>query len=78
MFRRDTGILFNRTSTCVYIYSIMQVITTISVLCKYMSLHSGLLIVTNIAQIFQVFILVIFTLIIQLTIVAPRLAVPRL
>src|SRR2546430_3432188 len=65
--RRDLSILFNRIAIIALIYSTLHDIMSLSILSKSISLHGELLHVTNITQIFHVFIFLISILILQLT-----------
>jgi NADH-ubiquinone oxidoreductase chain 2 len=70
--RRDMSILFNRIAIIALIYCILQDITSLSLINKSIGLHGGLLHVTNITQIFHIFIFFISILILQLTSFFPR------
>jgi NADH-ubiquinone oxidoreductase chain 2 len=70
--RRDLSIFFNRIAIIVLAYCILQDIMSLSVLNKGIGLHGGLLHITNITQIFHIFIFIISILIIQLTSFYPR------
>ncbi len=70
--RRDTSILFNRVAIIIIIYSILHDVTSLSVLNKGISLHGDLLYITNITQIFHIFIFILTVLILQLTSFYPR------
>jgi NADH-ubiquinone oxidoreductase chain 2 len=65
--KRDMGILYNRTTILILIYSILLNIISLSIINKGVGLHGGLLYVTNFTQIFQIFILIICILILQIT-----------
>jgi NADH-ubiquinone oxidoreductase chain 2 len=67
VLRRDISILFNRIAIIVLIYCILHDITSLSILGKGIGLHGGLLYITNITQIFHIFIFFISILILQLT-----------
>jgi NADH-ubiquinone oxidoreductase chain 2 len=70
--RRDMSILFNRIAILALIFCFLQDMTSLSLLNKGIGLHGGLLHVTNISQIFQMFIFLISILILQLTSFFPR------
>ena len=65
--RRDLSILFNRIVIIALIYFILHNIMSLSILSKSISLQGGLFLVTDITQIFQVFIFLVNILILQLT-----------
>lgn len=65
--RRDMSILFNRIALIVLIYCILHDVTSLSLISKSIGLHGGLLHMTNITQIFHIFIFFISILILQLT-----------
>jgi len=65
--KRDMSILYNRAAILVLIYSILLSIISLSIINKGIGLHGGLLYVSNFTQIFQIFILIICTLILQIT-----------
>jgi len=66
-YRRDLSIYFNRISILIIFYCITQNIITLLNLNKGIGLHGGLIHITNITQFFQIFILLICILILQLT-----------
>ena len=70
--RRDISILFNRIVIIILMYSIIHHIVGLSMLTKGIGLHGGLLYITNITQIFQIFIFILSILILQLTSFYPR------
>jgi NADH-ubiquinone oxidoreductase chain 2 len=72
VLRRDLSILFNRISIIVLIYSILHEATCLFILNKGIGLHGGLLYITNITQIFHIFIFILSILILQLTSFYPR------
>jgi NADH-ubiquinone oxidoreductase chain 2 len=72
IIRRDISILFNRIAIIALIYSILHEITCLFILNKGIGLHGGLLYITNITQIFHIFIFFICILILQLTSFYPR------
>lgn len=71
-FRRDMSVLFNRITIISLIYCILQDMTSLSFISKGIGLHGGLLHVTNITQIFHIFVFFISILILQLTSFYPR------
>jgi len=70
--RRDISILFNRVAIIALIYCILQDMISLSIVSKGIGLHGGLLHITNITQIFHIFIFFITILILQLTSFHPR------
>jgi len=72
VLRRDLSILFNRIAIIALIYSILHEVTCLFILSKGVGLHGGLLYITNITQIFHIFIFVVSILILQLTSFYPR------
>ena len=70
--RRDLSILFNRVAMIALAYCILHYITSLSIINKGIGIHGGLLHVTNITQIFHIFIYFITILILQLTSFYPR------
>ena len=66
------SILFNRITIISLTYSILHDITSLFILSKGIGLHGGLLHITNITQIFHIFIFLISILILQLTSFYPR------
>ncbi len=70
--RRDISILFNRVAIIALIYCILQDMVSLSIVSKGIGLHGGLLHITNITQIFHIFIFFITILILQLTSFHPR------
>ncbi len=69
---RDLSILFNRVAMIALAYCILHDITSLSIINKGIGLHGGLLHVTNLTQIFHIFIYFITILILQLTSFNPR------
>lgn len=65
--RRDISILFNRIAIISLIYCILHDFSSLSVLSKGIGLHGGLVYISNITQIFHIFIFIISILILQLT-----------
>ena len=70
--RRDVSILFNRVAILALIYCILQDAISLSIVSKGIGLHGGLLHITNLTQIFHIFIFFITILILQLTSFHPR------
>jgi NADH-ubiquinone oxidoreductase chain 2 len=70
--RRDISILFNRVAIIALAYSILCDVVCLSIISKDIGLHGGLLYITNITQIFQIFIFLISIFILQLTSFYPR------
>jgi NADH-ubiquinone oxidoreductase chain 2 len=69
--RRDLSILFNRIAIIALILCILQDLISMSIIIKGIALHGGLLHITNIIQIFHIFIFLLSIAIIQLTSVYP-------
>lgn len=70
--RRDLSILYNRIAILVLIYCILNDITSLTVITKGLGLHGGLLLITNITQVFHIFIFILSILILTLTSFYPR------
>jgi NADH-ubiquinone oxidoreductase chain 2 len=70
--RRDISILYNRIAILILIYCILNDISSLTVVTKSIGLHGGLLLVTNITQIFHIFIFLLSILILTLTSFFPR------
>lgn len=70
--RRDMSILFNRIAILGLIYCILHDMMCLSFISKGLGLHGGLLHITNITQIFNIFVFFISILILQLTSFYPR------
>jgi NADH-ubiquinone oxidoreductase chain 2 len=70
--RRDMSILFNRIAIIALIYCVLQDFSCLFILTKDIGLHGGLLHISNITQIFHIFIFIICILILQLTSFFPR------
>ena len=70
--RRDLSILFNRVAILALVYCIIQDTMSLSIVSNGIGLHGGLLHITNITQIFHIFIYFVSILIIQLTSFHPR------
>lgn len=67
--RRDMAVLYNRVAAIILVYAILQSLIS---LCIFSSgngigIHGGLFHITNITQIFHIFLFLISMLIIQLT-----------
>jgi len=71
--KREMSILFNRVAIIVLIYCIIHDAMSLSLISKGIGLHGGLLHITNITQIFHIFIYFISILILQLTSFYPRI-----
>ena len=71
--RRDMSILFNRVSMMALIYCILNDIMSLSMINKGLGLHGGLLHISNITQMFHIFIFFISILILQLTSFYPKI-----
>ena len=65
--RRDVSILFNRITIIILIYSISYHIMNFILIKTGVALHGGLIYITSMTQIFQIFIFFITILILQLT-----------
>ena len=72
ILRRDISILFNRIAIISLIYCILHDTVSLSVISNSLGLHGGLLHITNITQIFHIFIFILSILILQLTSFYPR------
>nr|YP_009546945.1 NADH dehydrogenase subunit 2 [Hirsutella thompsonii]AYP41264.1 NADH dehydrogenase subunit 2 [Hirsutella thompsonii]AYP41294.1 NADH dehydrogenase subunit 2 [Hirsutella thompsonii] len=70
--RRDISILYNRIAMIILVYCILNDLSSLTVVTKGLGLHGGLLLVTNITQIFHIFLFIISTLILTLTSFYPR------
>jgi NADH-ubiquinone oxidoreductase chain 2 len=70
--RRDISILYNRITIITLLYCILNDISSLSIISKGIGLHGGLLLVTNITQIFHIFIFILSALILILTSFYPR------
>lgn len=70
--RRDMSILFNRIAIIALIYCFLQEVVSLSLVNKGIGIHGGLLHVTNITQIFHIFVFILCILILQLTSFFPR------
>ena len=72
--RRDISILYNRIAILVLVYCILNDMCSLNVISKGIGLHGGLLLMTNITQIFHIFIYMVSILILTLTSFFPRKA----
>lgn len=70
--RRDMSILFNRMAIVALVYCFLQNFVSLSLINKGIGLHGGLLQITNIAQIFHLFVFILSGFILQLTSFYPR------
>ena len=70
--RRDISILYNRIAMLILIYCILNDLSSLTVVTKGIGLHGGLLLVTNITQIFHIFLFIVSILILTLTSFYPR------
>nr|QGX43772.1 NADH dehydrogenase subunit 2 [Niveomyces insectorum] len=70
--RRDISILFNRVAIIALVYSILHSTISLFIIGKGIGLHGGLLNITSLTQIFDIFIFLISILILQLTSFFPR------
>lgn len=70
--RRDLSILFNRIAILILVYCILQDMSSLALITKGIGLHGGLLLITNISQMFHIFIFLVSILILQLTSFYPR------
>jgi NADH-ubiquinone oxidoreductase chain 2 len=66
------SILFNRVAIIALLYSILHHIAAMSMLTKGISIHGGLLHITNITQVFHIFIFIVSIIILLLTSFYPR------
>lgn len=70
--RRDIAVLYNRIAILVLIYCAFNDLSSLSVVTKGVGLHGGLLLISNLTQIFHIFIYIISILILSLTSFYPR------
>lgn len=70
--RRDISILYNRVAIIILAYCILNDFASLAVVTKGLGLHGGLLLMTNITQIFHIFAYVVCILILTLTSFYPR------
>ena len=70
--RRDMSILFNRIAIIALVYCFLHDAVSLSLINKGVGLHGGLLHITNLTQIFHIFIFILSILILQLTSFFPR------
>lgn len=71
--RRDVSMFFSRTTILSLIYCILQEIISLIITNKSLGLHGGLLHITNIIQVFHIFVFFLSILILQLTSFYPRI-----
>lgn len=70
--RRDISILYNRIAILILVYCILNDISSLTVVTKGIGLHGGLLLITNLTQIFHIFLFIVSILILTLTSFYPR------
>ena len=70
--RRDISILFNRIAIIILVYCILNDLSSSTVVTKGIGLHGGLLLYTNITQIYHIFLFLVSILILTLTSFYPR------
>lgn len=70
--RRDIAILYNRIAMIILVYCILNDLSSLTVVTKGVGLHGGLLLITNITQIFHIFLFLVSLLILTLTSFYPR------
>jgi NADH-ubiquinone oxidoreductase chain 2 len=70
--RRDMSILFNRIASIALSYAILNDVMSLSLVNKGIGIHGGLLYISNITQVFHIFIFFVSILILQLTSFYPR------
>lgn len=70
--RRDISILYNRIAMLILVYCILNDISSLTVVTKGLGLHGGLLLITNLTQIFHIFLFIVSILILTLTSFYPR------
>lgn len=70
--RRDKSILYSRVAIIALLYSSLLIVSNLNYLDNGIGLYGGLFNVTNITQIFHIFIFIISALILQLTAFYPR------
>lgn len=71
--RRDMAILYNRIAIIALLYAILQSLVCFSILNNGgIGIHGGLFHVTNITQVFHIFLYLVSILILQLTSIYPR------
>ena len=66
------SILFNRIAIIALLYCFLQEVVSLSLVNKGIGIHGGLLHVTNVTQIFHIFVFILSILILQLTSFFPR------
>nr|YP_010259466.1 NADH dehydrogenase subunit 2 [Stachybotrys echinatus]UIX25762.1 NADH dehydrogenase subunit 2 [Stachybotrys echinatus] len=70
--RRDVAILYNRIVILILVYCILNDMSSLTVITKGIGLHGGLLLITNITQIFHIFVFVVSIFILFITSFYPR------
>lgn len=70
--RRDISILYNRIAMIILAYCILNDLASLAVVTKGLGLHGGLLLMTNVTQIFHIFVFAVSILILSLTSFYPR------
>ena len=70
--RRDISILYNRIAMIMLAYCILNDLFSLTVVTKGIGLHGGLLLITNLTQIFHIFLFIVSILILTLTSFYPR------
>jgi NADH-ubiquinone oxidoreductase chain 2 len=70
--RRDIAILYNRIVILILIYCILNDISSLTVITKGIGLHGGLLLITNVTQIFHIFVYIVSICILFITSFYPR------
>jgi NADH-ubiquinone oxidoreductase chain 2 len=70
--RRDIAILYNRVVILILIYCILNDISSLTVITKGIGLHGGLLLITNVTQIFHIFVYIVSIFILFITSFYPR------
>ena len=70
--RRDIAILYNRIVMFILVYCILNDMSSLTVITKGIGLHGGLLLITNITQIFHIFVFIVSIFILFVTSFYPR------
>ena len=70
--RRDIAILYNRIVIFILVYCILNDMSSLTVITKGIGLHGGLLLITNITQIFHIFVFIVSIFILFVTSFYPR------
>nr|YP_010259429.1 NADH dehydrogenase subunit 2 [Stachybotrys chartarum]UIX25689.1 NADH dehydrogenase subunit 2 [Stachybotrys chartarum]UIX25707.1 NADH dehydrogenase subunit 2 [Stachybotrys chartarum]UIX25725.1 NADH dehydrogenase subunit 2 [Stachybotrys chartarum] len=70
--RRDIAILYNRIVMLILVYCILNDMSSLTVITKGIGLHGGLLLITNITQIFHIFVFIVSIFILVTTSFYPR------